>query len=119
MSINTDILGPLTGFYAVLLVVTLAHHVPFLRWRGATPGKLALGLRVRTLAAPGQLSWRTVWRRWPAEYWYLLAFLVPVVGTIVGLYPWADNLSTLANPRRQALHDRFADTVVVDVRVNR
>lgn len=30
-------------------------------------------------------------------------------------------LSALANPRRQALHDRFADTVVVDVdvRVNR
>ena len=119
LSLYSTALGPLTGLYAVLLVVTLTYHIGFLRWRSATPGKLAVGLRVRARDGSGRLDWRTVWRRWASEYWYTVVALVPVVGGITGLYVWADDLSALGNPERRALHDRFADTVVVDVRANR
>lgn len=36
------------------LVILVAYHVIFLRWKGATPGKLAVGLRVRSVAPAGR-----------------------------------------------------------------
>ena len=39
---------------------TLAYFVGFLRWKGATPGKLICGLRVRLRERPGRLPWSTI-----------------------------------------------------------
>ncbi len=95
---STPRVGPLIGLYAVQLVVTLVYHVSFLRWRAATPGKLALGLRVRSWGEPGGLTWRTIWRRWFGEWWPLIVLLIPLVGGFAGLYVWADDLSALGQP---------------------
>lgn len=107
------------------LVVTLYYAV-MLRWKGATLGKLAVGLRVRRLA--GQegdgLPWPTVLLRIAAQ------FLVPIgallaallvgslalflaVAVLYGLYVLLDVLWPLWDARKQTLHDKVARTRVV------
>ncbi len=41
-------------------VFAVAYFVLFLRWKGATPGKLICGLRVRLRERPGRLPWSTI-----------------------------------------------------------
>jgi hypothetical protein len=43
-----------------------------------------------------------------------LLALIPLVGTVVGMYNWADSLWLLWDkPNRQCLHDKFGRTAVV------
>lgn len=94
----------------VQLLVGLVYEVAFLLWRAATPGKLALGLRVRRWDAGQRLTPTVVVRRWLA---YQGAQAVPYVGTP---YVIVDLLWPVRDPRRQALHDKFARTCVVSAR---
>ncbi len=98
------------------IVVSFVYHAGFLRWRSATPGKLALGLRVRLREAPGQLSWGTIVRRWVGQNVASLVNLIPWVGSIAGVYTLVDGLWPLWDGKRQALHDKIAKTNVVKVR---
>lgn len=100
----------------VLFVFFLAYHVLFLRWKGATPGKMALGIRVvpvdqgRTTA---QLDWATAAAR--SALWLLPrlgGYLPSTVGLFLGLR-LADVLLPLRHPKRQSLHDLVARTQVV------
>ena len=89
------------------LAVTLVYELVFLLWRAATPGKLALGLRVRRAASDDPLSADLVLRRW-------LAFEVVSSLPYVGLpYVAVDVVWPLRDERRQALHDKLAGTCVV------
>jgi uncharacterized RDD family membrane protein YckC len=92
------------------LAVGLVYEVVFLLWKAATPGKLALGLRVRRWDAGQRLTPTVVVRRWLA---YQGAQAVPYVGTP---YLVIDLLWPVRDARRQALHDKFAKTCVVNVR---
>jgi uncharacterized RDD family membrane protein YckC len=92
------------------LLVGLVYEVVFLLWRAATPAKLALGLRVRRWDAGQRLTPTVVVRRWLA---YQGAQAVPYVGTP---YVIIDLLWPVRDARRQALHDKFAKTCVVNVR---
>lgn len=91
------------------VVLTFAYQLVFLRWRGATPGKLICGLRVVPVdqgreRAP--LSWRTVAVR--AAIW-----AAPGLYGALALFRLLDVLFPLWQPRRQALHDLAARTQVV------
>ncbi|MFN4071094.1 MAG: RDD family protein [Thermus caldifontis] len=77
-----------------------AYYVIFTALYGATPGKMALGLRVvRTNGQP--VDWLT-------------AFMREVIGKTLSALPLLlGYLWAFFHPRRQAWHDLIADTVVV------
>ena len=100
----------------------------FLRWRGATPGKLLCGLRVRRRSEDGRLPWGTIAARLgaqPGPAWLARGprrrlrlvrpcFLLAPAG-VVRAYSTVDAL-TAAGARRRSIHDRVAGTVVVATR---
>jgi uncharacterized RDD family membrane protein YckC len=108
-----QIWGPLVGITVIAVLVGAVYHVGFLRWRGATPGKMVLGLQVRLRDQPGPLPWGVVLRRWLAQFGPNLLGLIPLVGTFSGLYGLLDGLWPLWDDKRQALHDKWAGTNVV------
>ena len=96
----------------VTVALALLYIVAFLRWKGATPGKLVCGLRVVPVdhgLSRAPLPWQTVVIR--AAIWVLpgLFSLLAVITVIDALFP-------LWNPKRQALHDLAARTQVVALR---
>jgi uncharacterized RDD family membrane protein YckC len=114
--LQRDVAGPAAVIALVTLAVTFCYHVGFLMWRQATPGKLAVGLRVRLRERPGPLPLGTVLLRWLAQFGVRLLNLVPAVGVLVGLYLLLDYLWPLWDEKNQALHDKVAATNVVRVR---
>jgi uncharacterized RDD family membrane protein YckC len=105
--------GP--GFVLVLslIVATTLYSVLFLRWKGATPGKLIVGLRVRLRETPGQLPWSTIARRVGFVTGLSVASQIPVFGFVFGLVALLDYLWPLWDGKNQALHDKVAGTNVV------
>ena len=96
-------------FTMASLAIGLIYHMAFLRWRGATPGKLICGLRVVPVDRgryPGRLSWSAIGIR--SAIWVL-----PGMNSILGLFTVLDVLFPLWQPKRQALHDLAARTQVV------
>ena len=100
----------------ILLAVTLGLHTlyiaAFLRWRGATPGKLIVGLRVVPVdqgRSQEKLGWSVVFVR-------ALCWTVPNLYLLLLVFRIADVLFPLTNPRRQALHDLAARTQVIRIR---
>ncbi len=94
---------------AVSLGLALVYQIGFLRWKGATPGKLACRLRVVPVdrgRGPGPLGWNAVTIR--AAIWVL-----PGVSSLLALFSLLDALFPLWQPKRQALHDLAAKTQVV------
>ena len=100
----------------ILLAVTFGLHTlylaAFVRWRGATPGKMIVGLRVVPVdqgRSQEKLSWSVVVIRavcWTAPNLYALLLVLRI----------ADIVLPLTNPRRQALHDLAVKTQVVRIR---
>jgi uncharacterized RDD family membrane protein YckC len=87
----------------------MIYHVTFLRWKGATLGKLACRLRVVPVDRgryPGPLSWSAVFIR--ASVWVL-----PGISSLLALFTVVDVLFPLWQPKRQALHDLAAKTQVI------
>ncbi|WP_445259194.1 RDD family protein [Nocardioides aurantiacus] len=115
---RVDIEDSLLVILGAWLAVTATYQTVFLRWRGATPGKLALGLRVRLLDRPGPLPARAIGRR-------LLVQLLPAALAVTAycsalgrLVPLLGALAALRDDRRQAWHDLAAGTCVVRVRAS-
>jgi uncharacterized RDD family membrane protein YckC len=109
--------GPLLGITLTSALVTLAYQTGFLKAFQATPGKMVLGIAVRSVDHPGPMAWGTVLRRWAGQYGVQVLTLVPIVGQLVlGLYALADSLWPLWDGRRQALHDKIGQTLVVRTR---
>jgi uncharacterized RDD family membrane protein YckC len=111
-----EIMLPLLMVTLVGLAVNFVYNVSFLKWKAATPGKLAVGLRVRLRETPGPLSWGTVLMRWLGQNWYAAASAVPILGSLLSLYPAINLLWPLWDPKKQALHDKVAKTNVIRVR---
>lgn len=111
-----EIMVPMLMVTAIGVGVNFAYNVTFLKWRAATPGKMAVGLRVRLRETPGPLSWGTVLMRWLGQNWYGLASGVPILGSVVSLWPVIDLLWPLWDDKKQALHDKVAKTNVVRTR---
>jgi uncharacterized RDD family membrane protein YckC len=96
----------------VTVGLALIYIAAFLRWKGATPGKLVCGLRVVPVdqgRSQGSLPWQAVLLR--ASIWVL-----PGLFSLLALITVIDALFPLWNPKRQALHDLAARTQVVSLR---
>jgi uncharacterized RDD family membrane protein YckC len=95
------------------VVVALIYEVGFLVWRSATPGKMLLGTKVRPAAANGPVSLVVALRRQAISVATSLLGIVPYLGFFGSILSILDPAWLLWDPRRQALHDKVADTVVV------
>lgn len=106
------------------LVVGFIYFAVMLRWKGATVGMLATGLRVRLRERPGRLPWRAVVVRVVVQT--VLPSLLMAVGLVSGfevlivllaaggsLFQLLNYLWPVWDPKRQALHDKAAGTNVV------
>ncbi len=113
---ESDIAGAALSIAAISLVVNLVYTVVFLSWKQATPGKLAVGLRVRLRETP-DLPLSSILVRWATQSGAPgLLGLVPLVGAVTGIYTILDSLWPLWDEKNQALHDKAAKTNVVRVR---
>ncbi|MGZ4494089.1 MAG: RDD family protein [Nocardioides sp.] len=112
-ALTSRIAGPLLVTLLIFWGLSLVYNVGFLKAFAATPGKMALGIEVRLRERRGPLSWGTVLARWFGQNVGGLLSLVPVVGTLGGIYSLIDVLWPLWDGRRQALHDKIARTNVV------
>ncbi len=65
MQIYTD---HAVGLFLVPSLVLIVVQAVFLRWKGATPGKLICGLRVRRLGEPGRLPWSAIAARVTVQF---------------------------------------------------
>lgn len=106
---STEMLA-MAGSYAVVVAV---YTLGFWRWKQATPGKLAAGIRIRRRETPGPMPWSTMLPRF--LFVQALAFLayVPWLGIVFLLVSVLDYLWPLWDSRNQALHDKIARTNVV------
>jgi uncharacterized RDD family membrane protein YckC len=99
-----------TWFAVIQLVLSAIYHTSFVALRGATPGKLLVGVRVRPWVADGRPTWGQAVLRWAATD---LGTLLPLIGAV---YTLIDRLWLLWDDRRQCLHDKPAGTCVVRTR---
>jgi uncharacterized RDD family membrane protein YckC len=96
----------------VQLLVIVSYQVIFLTRSGATPGKAALGIRVRRSGRAGPLTLGEALRREVLRIGLGLLGLVPVISLVSSLVGLLDSMWLLWDPRRQTLHDKIADTLV-------
>lgn len=101
----------------IFLLVTVSYQVGFLVWRGATLGKMAVGIAVRSLATAARPTLGVALRRQVIQVVSGLSSLVPFASFLVMLLGWLDLLWPAWDRRRQALHDKLAGTVVVRTRL--
>ena len=85
------------------LVISVAYWLGFWVWRGQTPGKMALGIKViRTDSSPV---------KWQCALCCFLGYIVSVVTLFIG-FIWV-----AFDGRKQGIHDKIADTYVVKLPV--
>ena len=93
-------------FYAVVTLVEFLYFIGFYASRGATPGKMALGLKiVRTDGTPISVSTAVV----RVLIWWILSILGCVTFFITCL-------TVAFMQKKQGIHDMAAGTVVIKVR---
>lgn len=114
--LQSDLFWPMAAVLLIQLGVGLVYHVGFLVWRQATPGKMLVGLKVRLREQPGPITLGTALVRWLTQFGPSLLGIVPVVGTLTGLYALLDVLWPLWDDKKQAIHDKAAGTNVVRTR---
>lgn len=95
------------------VVAYFVYYVGFLGWKQATPGKLAVGTRVRLRERPGPMPTGTILLRWLTSSGPSLLGSVPLIGILANLYVLLDSLWPLWDANNQALHDKAAKTNVV------
>jgi uncharacterized RDD family membrane protein YckC len=98
----------------IILVADIVYEVFSLRRWGATPGKRLVGISVRRWDQGGQLPWSTIARRVGFIYALSALSLVPLVGILASIAALVNYLFPLWDKRRQALHDKVANTVVIE-----
>lgn len=117
---SLDITHASAGWLAVYLVIVasigMIYSVTFLTRRGATPGKMAVGIRVRDIASGDRLTVTAAAKRYLISFATALSSASGIVGSLtLGLWT-LDHLMPLFDPRRQALHDKLAGSEVVSSR---
>ena len=112
-----DILLPfLTWSLIATFVIWAVYSSLMLRFKGATVGKMTLGIAVRLRERPGQLPWSNILQRVFVQQGVLLTVVVPVLYLALLWFPYLDVLWPLWDKKKQALHDKAARTNVVVVR---
>jgi len=111
-----DIVWYALGFGIVALLIGMVYEIGFLRWKQATPGKMALGLQVRLREQPGTLSWGCLFLRWFVKKLGSILGQIPYLGSFLNVAWYINYLWPLWDDKKQALHDKAAKTNVVRVR---
>ena len=91
----------------------LLYETTFLVWRGATPGKMMLGTVVRRVGSAGTLTLLMRSSGSSSGLGTAVLGFLPLVGLLGSFISVLDPAWLLWDPKRQALHDKVADTVVV------
>lgn len=95
------------GLTVLLALILIAITTVLVHKNGQTPGKKILGIKVvRSDFSPATLG-RIFWLRNVVNF---LPSMIPYLGNIYGL---VDHVF-IFNDRRQCVHDRIADTVVIN-----
>jgi uncharacterized RDD family membrane protein YckC len=115
-TVTPDMLKWVVAYTVVLTLVAIAYEVFFTTRSGATPGKKALGLRIRLRERPGPLTFQTALTRTVIPMGGNLLSSLPLISTLVAMVQLADGLLPLVHQNKQALHDLMAKTNVVDTR---
>ena len=110
---TSELLGPLLLASVILLAVQVVYTVAFLTMKGATPGKMVVGISVRLRDKPGPPPLVAVLRRTGVQEAGSLFGLVPAVGSLGSLFTLMNSLWPLWDDKKQALHDKVAATNVV------
>ena len=97
----------------VTMIITVAFGTFFIGKFGATPGKMVTGTLVRLVEGPGRLSVATALRRQIISVCTSLMGLVPLLSIFGFGLSLVDPAWMLWDPKRQCLHDKLADTVVI------
>jgi uncharacterized RDD family membrane protein YckC len=108
-----DIVWYALGFGIVALLVGMVYEIAFLRWKNATPGKMALGIQVRLREQPGTLPWGCLFLRWFVKRLGSILGQIPFVGSFLSVAWLINFLWPLWDGKKQALHDKAAQTNVV------
>jgi uncharacterized RDD family membrane protein YckC len=95
------------GFFLCYFVVLICYEVLFLRYRGATPGKMACGLKV-VRSDGSSLGWGASIGRF--VMWNVVTSGIPYLNFILMLI---SGIMTGTDGEKRALHDRVCDTRVV------
>lgn len=98
----------------IIVVVEVCYEAFSLRLWNATPGKRTLGISVRRWDQGGRLPWPTILKRVGFIYGLSAISLVPAIGILASIVGLVNYLFPLWDKRRQALHDKVANTVVVE-----
>ena len=94
-----------TLLVVVLFVVPEAiYYTALIGSRSQTFGKMALGIKVVDAESRSPIGYARAFRRWLSTAALRALFTIPTV---------VDHLWPLRDPRNQALHDKFARSVVV------
>ena len=94
-----------TLLVVVLFVVPEAiYYTALIGSRSQTFGKMALGIKVVDAESRSPIGYARAFRRWLSTAALRALFTIPTV---------IDHLWPLRDPRNQALHDKFARSVVV------
>jgi len=104
---------PLLLVSLIMLAVHVVYEVAFLTTKGATPGKMALGISVRLRDKPGPPPLVAVLKRTAVQEGGSLLALVPNVGIFGSMFGLVDSLWPLWDDKKQAIHDKVAATNVV------
>lgn len=101
----------IVGLVILGLTLTVGHAAYFTilngNERGQTYGKRAFGIRVVDVNEGGPIGYGRAFARWAVPF---------VINLIFGVFSLVDNLWPLWDARNQALHDKFADSIVVSVK---
>ena len=111
--LSADISGYVLPISLISFAVTIIYQVAFLTWKGATPGKMALGIAVRLREKPGNPTLAVALKRQLIYIGTSLLSLVPGIGVSSVMIKILNLLWPLWDDKRQALHDKVAATNVV------
>ena len=112
-ALTEQILSVSVPIALISVLVSLVYQTVFLTTRGATPGKMVVGTVVRRVGGPGKLTVVDVLKRQLIDIATTIGSLVPVIGLFAPVVRFLDPAWLLWDPKRQCLHDKVADTVVV------
>jgi uncharacterized RDD family membrane protein YckC len=105
MLVPTVVTGTTSSMWIVNFIVFLAvfiiYFIGFWAWRGQTPGKMLLRLRVVRFSGEG-IGWGAATMRFLG---YIISLLLVLSG-----YLWI-----VVDARRQGFHDKIAETFVINV----
>jgi uncharacterized RDD family membrane protein YckC len=107
------VLSYMTWMLLATFVASMIYGGVMLRLKGATLGKLALGISVRLRERPGQLPWSAILTRQLVQHGVMLTAVLPLLYLCASWFVYLDDLYPLLDKNRQALHDKAARTNVV------